>query len=218
MKTIFSILLIIFIFNFFMQCSSLKKKSDSDGIAESIEHSRANGSKFNNHDLLIHCGKDSAIYNVTNNSLTPNNISIYYCLNEKAFKGDTNSIRQVSLLIDKSSNSLEFFKKPRGKILFKAVLERVKNFEFIPGPNGEMDFYTYYGRYVRVLSGMIESIDGISPYEYINKHVYTIGKSELEAEELFSPRYIQILARISWETYNEAYDKGLIKLKDFGQE
>lgn len=218
MKTIFIFLINIFYLILIIQCSSSKKISDNTVTPDTIDQSETKVFESSNHIFRIYCGKDTAYYNIADNSLNPNNTRIYYCLNEKAFQGDTASIRQAKMLINNNPYSLGYFKKPRGQILFKAVLDRLHNFEFVSGPNGDMDFYTYYGSYASVMSEMIVSIDGMSQYDYLNKHIYTKERTELESEELFSPKYIQILARLSWETYKEAYDKGLIKLKAFGQE
>lgn len=200
-------------------CTVGKKHMPSDQADDTANTQEKHGFTKKNHDsIVIYCGKDSIFYDSKLGFIRSSN-NAHYCLREKAFLGDTTACRQIATVIPLMRNPFSVYdEKLRGQILFKAVLDRLHNFEFVPGPNGDMDFYTYYGSYASVMSEMIVSIDEMSQYDYLNKHIYTKGRTELESEELFSPKYIQILARLSWETYKEAYDKGLIKLKAFGQE
>lgn len=78
-----------------------------------------------------------------------------------------------------------FNKHLRGNRLFKAVLDKLNNFEFIPGPDGDMDNFTYFGSNGSALYEMIDSIDGMSQDDYINKNIYSKGKSELRQKNYF---------------------------------
>lgn len=217
MKTIFNILINIFYLILIIQCSSSKKILDNTVTPDTIDQSEASGSGSAKSVFLIFCGKDTAYYNIADNSLNPNNTRIYYCLNEKAFQGDTASIGQAKMLINNNPYSLGYFKKPRGHILFKAVLDRLHNFEFVNDSNGELSYSTYYNSYSRILVDMIESIDGVSVSEYKHRYYNEKMKNSKITLDFVSREYIQTSAKVTWDIYKEAYDKGLIKLKDFGQ-
>ena len=222
MKVFLSIVVNCIMITLLVQCKSVKPTTERMISGEDNEEM---GTKYEDvvlrqDTLFLYCNDFSGYFDNKRKSIIAyNNGMIDYCLREKAFQGDTASVRQVAELILLMRNPFGTFnQKLRGEKIFKAVLDRLHNFEFVPVPSGEMDVITYYGSYARIMSEMIESIDGMSQYDYLNKYIYTKGRAELESEELFSPKYDQILARLSWETYKEAYDKGLIKFKAFGQE
>lgn len=175
--------------------------------------------KSKNDGLVIYCGRDSIFYDTKLGFIRSSNTDAYYCLREKAFQGDTTACRQIASIIPLMRNPFSVYDKNlRGEILFKAVLEKLNNFEFVPGPNGEMDVFTYYGSYARIMYQMIESIDGVSPDIYLPNNYPKRFATELSGIEPFSPEYIQKSGRIKWEIFKESYEKGLIKFKAFGQE
>ncbi len=220
MKAFFFILGNLLILILISQCRTVNPVKDinlrSDKKAQ-LEMQDSN-SIISNNKLILFCNQDTGYFDKSKRILHDKGILIY-CLREKGFIGDTASVRQIATLISLMQEPTGYFnRRLRGDLIFKEILNKSKNFEFVNDYDGNLSYSTVYSKYANVFADMIKSIDGISQYDYLNNHIYTKGKSELEAEELFSPKYIQILARLSWETYKEAYDKGLIKLKDFGQE
>jgi hypothetical protein len=220
MKAFFFILWNVLILLSIFQCSTAKPEKEVNFIGDKKEQFELQDSNsiINNNKLTLFCNQDTGYFDKSKKILHDNGMLIY-CLREKGFLGDTAAVRQIALLFTLMQEPTGYFnKRLRGDKIFKEILDKSKNFEFVNDYDGNLSYNTVYSKYANVFSEMIESIDGISQYDYLNKHIYTKGKSELEAEELFSPKYIQILARLSWEIYKDAYDKGLIKLKDFGQE
>ena len=206
----------------FIQCKSVKTEiKDQRYIGVEEWYNKERKDAANQQDTMFFYCNDFRGYldNKTKNIVAYNNGTIEYCLREKAFLGDTASISQIAALIQQMQNPFESFnKRLRGKIIFKAVLDRLNNFEFIPGPDGDMDNHTYFSTYGRVLVDMIESIDSVSQSDYISRYFDKRFKLLGIESDFVSKQYIQTSCKVTWEIYKEAYDKGLIKLKDFGQE
>ena len=95
---------------------------------------------------------------------------------------------------------------------------RLDNFEFVKDYDGNLSYSTVYNSYASILTDMIESIDGMHQYDYLEIHVKEKLTPDLRELDILSREYIQAMSKVYWELYKEAYDKGLIKLKDFGQE
>ncbi len=219
MRNLFNLYFILLTAIGISSCTVGKKHISSDQADDTANTQEKHGFTKKNYDsLVIYCGKDSIFYDSKLRFIRSSN-NAHYCLREKAFLGDTTACRQIATIIPLMRNPFSVYdEKLRGEILFKAVLEKLNNFEFVPGPNGEMDVFTYYGSYARIMYQMIESIDGVSPDIYLPNNYPKRFATELSGIEPFSPEYIQKSGRIKWEIFKESYEKGLIKFKAFGQE
>ncbi|MFZ1705881.1 MAG: hypothetical protein WAT79_16165 [Saprospiraceae bacterium] len=220
MRNVFYLSLLFLLIFHLSFCTSVKKSKNTDLFEETTFIGKTDSLFKNDYDnLKIYCEEDSIFFDKKLNLLRSSDIDVYYCLREKSFQGDTIACRQIATIIPLMRIPFSVYNKNlRGDILFKAVLDQLNNFEFIPGPGGDMDFYTYFGSHARVLYEMIESINGISVTNYLQNHYPERFNNELMGIELYSPEYMQKSGKIKWEVIKEAYDKGLIKLKDFGQE
>ncbi|MBK8080261.1 MAG: hypothetical protein IPK25_08260 [Saprospiraceae bacterium] len=206
----------------FIQCRSVKtetKDQRSLGVDEGYNKERKDAA-YQQDTMFLYCNDFRGyLDNKTKNIIAYNNGTIEYCLREKAFAGDSASVQQVAELISSMRHPFGTFnQRLRGEKIFKAVLERLNNFEFVINSNGEKSDFTFYNRYGRVLVDMIDVIDGVSYGEYMRIHLHESMKNIDSTVDIRSREFNQISSRLSWEIYKEAYDKGLIKLKDFGQE
>ena len=206
----------------FIQCKSVKTEiKDQRYLVVDEGNKKERNAGTNQQDTMFLYCNDFRGYldNKTKNIVAYNNGTIEYCLREKAFAGDSASVQQVAELISRMRHPFGTFnQKLRGEKIFTAVLERLNNFEFVNNSNGEKSDFTFYSRYGRVLVDMIDVIDGVSYDEYMRNHLHERMKNIDSTVDIRSREFNQIFSRLSWETIKEAYEKGLIKLKDFGQE
>ena len=224
MKAFLSIVMNCIMITLLIQCRAVKsttqlKTKEEKGGNQQIQ-AKHESNALRQDTFFLYCDDLSGyLDNKRKSIIAYNNSMLDYCLREKAFLGDTASLRQIAELITLMNYPFETFnQKLRGEKIFKVVLEKLNNFEFVPGPNGEMDVFTYYGSYARIMYQMIESIDGVSPDIYLPNNYPKRFATELSGIEPFSPEYIQKSGRIKWEIFKESYEKGLIKFKAFGQE
>ena len=213
----------------FIQCKSVKTEIKDQrylGVDEGYKKERNAGT--NQQDtMFLYCNDFRGnLDNKTKNIVAYNNGMIEYCLREKAFEGDSASVQQVAILISSMRHPFGTFnQKLRGEKIFTAVLERLNNFDIVPGLDGDMDTFTYYNLHGHILVDMIENIDGVSTTEYYRRFYHDkmklyVEKVQQSGKEIdfVSREYIQTSSKTTWEIYKEAYEKRLINLKDFGKE
>ncbi|MFZ1705882.1 MAG: hypothetical protein WAT79_16170 [Saprospiraceae bacterium] len=220
MKNIFYLVIKLLLIFHISNCVSGKKSINPATEVEPKNIEKINSLDKNDYDKLkIYCGKDSIIVDQKLKQIPPRDIDIYYCLREKAFQGDNEACRHIAIIIPLMRSPFDIYnKKLRGDTLFKVVLKQLHNFEFINTYDGELSYTTFFNFNCHVLVDMIESIDGISIDSYLKLKYKEMWKPEMIELGILSREYIQMDAKMYWEIYKEAYDKGLIKLKDFGQE
>lgn len=223
MKVFLSIVVNCIMITLLIQCravkstTQLKTKEEKGGNQEIQAKHESNALRQDT--FFLYCDDLSGyLDNKRKSIIAYNNSMLDYCLREKAFLGDTASLRQIAELITLMNHPFETFnQKLRGEKIFKVVLDRLHNFEFVNDSNGELSYSTYYNSYSRILVDMIESIDGVSVSEYKHRYYNEKMKNSKITLDFVSREYIQTSAKVTWDIYKEAYDKGLIKLKDFGQ-
>lgn len=171
MKNIFYLIIILISVLHLSYCVSVKKNQNPKEIEDTSNIIKNNSLIGKDIDKLkIYCGGDSIFFDKKLKMLRSNYTEVYYCLRDKAFQGDTLACRQIATIIPLMRSPFSVYnKKLRGDILLKAVINKLKNFEFIPGPDGDMDNFTYFGSNGSALYEMIDSIDGMSQDDYINK-------------------------------------------------
>ena len=175
---------------------------------------------YNSKDgLTIVCGGDSLFLNeeiLTTNKRISKNLKPLRCLNEKIFVGDQNAIDMMVFILNKKNsktakNIILNDAKFRGEALFEILLKLGNEIRCQNDNPEEVNTYSYWAY---ILDKMIRNINNLPTNVYqakafAKKNIYD-NYSDDKCEEYLSLASYQVLT--------EAWEAGIVNLKDFGEE
>jgi hypothetical protein len=139
------------------------------------------------------------------------------CVTECAYKGDKKCIENITCNMPYFMRINEKYRtKFRGEKLFNHCIKiSGKVFECGRDFDGEIDGSNEHHTYTLFYHEMIRTIDGLSVEKYLEREVpYTYERAiKDEEEKCKESRY-----REYYQTIKTAYEKGLVVLKDYGEE
>jgi len=149
-------------------------------------------------------------------------ISVARCISDKAFFMDKDYENQLSFILDNSGYPILMSKytsrknKFRGKRIFEILLRKANNFDCIPDHDGNytLSINSVYHNY---LKEMVESIDGTTYDNYLSQNI-------IWPDNLFDiinsdehNNCDQLIAKHAYRCLLDANNKGLVKLKNYGE-
>ena len=175
---------------------------------------------YNSKDgLTIICEGDSLFLDqeiLETDKAIAGDISALRCLHDAIFMGDKNAIDMMVFILNKKNTKTAknvILRKPkfRGKELFSIMLKLGGEFGCPPNDSEALSINSYWSsKYM----DMIHDFNG-SPYN-------TFFRDEVEKRKTFDnyndDNCGEYLSRAEYQIITEAWDLGLIKLKDFGEE
>ena len=165
-----------------------------------------------------------------------NNSELLQCITSSIFIGDKNAIENYCKLLEGLTSCASYtdgvvtdeewmnyqsiyFLKPRGNRAFECLLTFSNQFQCYDdytlnegsGPHTRPIHFLFFQSY----TSMIRSIDGMSVEEYLLK--VNPNTSE-KLEQHFKDKCQEIEYRNNYNAIKSAYEKGLVKLKDYGED
>lgn len=216
----------------FINCSSLKTNTKQEETNNSLKITNEFYSSFRSNPDSIHVFE----CNGKKYALRAKKISRPYfpyelrdCLLDLGFKGDIEANKQLAKIIKNIRfNDLLIFGGSdavyRGSEIFKTFLNKSQDYTPLNTFDDGEDSKYYEGTVADVYIGyyckMIESIDGLAPYDYIGKMVNFQQTDNFEYKEngLFNPDYGVEVGTKTYNTILKAWKEGKIILKDYGIE
>jgi hypothetical protein len=157
-----------------------------------------------------------------NNDFRRIDLSVARCISDKAFFMDKDYENQLIFILENSGYPILISKynsiknKFRGKKLFEILLRKANNFECYRDHDGNFSL-SINSIYETYLKEMIESIDGTTYDYYLSQN--TVWPDNL-LDIINSDEHnncLQLIAEHSYSCLLEAYNKGLVKLKNYGE-
>lgn len=167
------------------------------------------------------CGLDSLIFDNRKGFSNPRYSSLKQCVLEKSFHGElyyeNQLLQMIKMEFELNNNFVNSLKKPlRGSRVFEEIFKRSNRFDCIKGSHYDTNEHQYL---FNVYSECIESIDKLTLNKYLDRKV---------SQELSQEEHLQIIAleeddcsirkyKLYYKYIKEAYDKNLVKIKNYGQ-
>ncbi len=172
---------------------------------------------INKEFIKLICNNRTVIYNRILDRTEPDDTEIFNCISKKAFNGDLMAESQLIAIFPSIKYPFSRFHEPyRGEKIFQLVLNKLNRYDVKFDPEFSASIYPYSSLYMNHLTEMIESIDDMGVQDYVYKHIIHIDPKLKEMEPGFDG-YNIAFAKAYWAVINDAYKKGLIKLKPYGQ-
>jgi hypothetical protein len=166
--------------------------------------------------IILNCGGFKGRFNKKLGRTEENYFDFYSCISKKAFDGDSSAERQLVEIFPYALAPFPWFSPFRGEKLFPLVLNKVNRYDIPTYISEPADADIYFNKYGRFLFDMIESIDGIEEEQFVFVYIKTHHPNIIEMDP-GTEEYTLAFAKATWAAVNDAYKKGLIKLKPYGQ-
>ena len=143
-----------------ISCGTFNKAKFDDEAAKKQQYSNSNnGDSTNQQYVKVSCNGKEDFFDKKNGRTLTNDISLIFCISNKAFEGDIIAESQLAEMFPYLSHPFGHLYPFRGEKLFPLVLAKLNNFT-IKIDEMAMSIYPYFSINFRFLGDMIKSING----------------------------------------------------------
>jgi hypothetical protein len=221
MRTLFKIYCLLM--SMFCSCNFTKK------MPQNIDQANNNRSKdaVHNSQNATQISCNGTTYNIDFKSYKEVE-SLMLCISDSIFIGNQSSINKYIAILnrymDYEDNWFIFQHiigtKARGNRCFEQILKKSNFFgcyhDYSLSENGNYQVIPYHLIFYNQYASMIRSINGMTVQEYLNKNLIFTIEIQIKMED--EDKCQETLYKLYYNAIKEANLKGLIKLKDFGEE